>query len=102
MYEKCPIPSLRKVALDKALSKIRMEDENTSFLDLGPVNKVFNMLVVFVVDGGDSKTFQKHLERFPDFMWMSDRGMMMNGTNGSQLWDTAFAIQAIGSGGNNI
>jgi squalene cyclase len=26
---------------------------------------------------------------------MSDRGMMNNGTNGSQLWDTAFFVQAV-------
>jgi lanosterol synthase len=28
-------------------------------------------------------------------MWMSSEGMMMNGTNGSQLWDTAFTVQAL-------
>jgi lanosterol synthase len=27
-------------------------------------------------------------------MWMSSEGMMMNGTNGTQLWDTAFVAQA--------
>ena len=30
---------------------------------------------------------------------MSGEGMMMNGTNGSQLWDTAFAVQASLEGG---
>ena len=79
-----------------------MEDVNTAFLDLGPVNKVFNMLVVFLVDGPDSIPFRKHLERIPDFLWMSKYGMMMNGTNGSQLWDTSFAVQSIAAGGDNI
>jgi lanosterol synthase len=31
-------------------------------------------------------------------MWMSEEGMMMNGTNGSQLWDTAFIVQALAEG----
>ena len=79
-----------------------MEDFNTAFLDLGPVNKVFNMLVVFLVDGPDSISFRKHLDRIPDFLWMSKSGMMMNGTNGSQLWDTAFAVQSIAAGSDNI
>jgi lanosterol synthase len=54
-----------------------------------------NTLVVWLVDGPESLTFKKHLERIPDFMWMSAEGMMMNGTNGSQLWDTAFTVQAL-------
>ena len=28
-------------------------------------------------------------------MWMGRDGMKMNGTNGSQLWDTAFMVQAL-------
>jgi lanosterol synthase len=39
------------------------------------------------------------VERIKDFMWMSEEGMMMNGTNGSQLWDTAFIVQAMAEGG---
>jgi lanosterol synthase len=27
-------------------------------------------------------------------MWMGKEGMMMNGTNGVQLWDTAFTVSA--------
>ena len=54
-----------------------------------------NVLVSWLVDGPSSESFQNHLDRIPDFMWMSKDGMMMNGTNGSQLWDTAFAVQAL-------
>lgn len=54
-----------------------------------------NTLVIWLVDGPKSQTFQNHLDRIPDFMWMSGEGMMMNGTNGSQLWDTAFTVQAL-------
>lgn len=56
------------------------------------------MLIVWIEDGPNSETFKKHVDRIPDFMWMSKEGMMMNGTNGSQLWDTAFAVQAVLAG----
>jgi len=28
-------------------------------------------------------------------MWLGKEGMMMNGTNGVQLWDTAFTVSAV-------
>lgn len=111
----------RDQALKEVLFQIRCEDENTDYLDLGPVNKVMNMLVVWLVDGPESNSFKRHLKRIPDFLWyvqllpfkftavtsgpifiyhrMSKDGMMMNGTNGSQLWDTAFFVQAAFEGG---
>jgi lanosterol synthase len=30
-----------------------------------------------------------------DFLWMKDEGMLVNGTNGVQCWDTAFLIQSV-------
>ncbi|KAJ1535405.1 Lanosterol synthase (Oxidosqualene--lanosterol cyclase), partial [Cladochytrium tenue] len=94
-YEWLPNSILRKPALDEALRQIRYEDINTKYLDIGPVNKVMNQIVVWLVDGPDSKSFQQHVERNNDFLWKGAEGLMMNGTNGSQLWDTAFAIQAV-------
>ncbi|KAI8907346.1 terpenoid cyclases/protein prenyltransferase alpha-alpha toroid [Gorgonomyces haynaldii] len=94
VYEMLPNSFIRKHALAKALEQIRYEDENSDYLDIGPVNKAMNMLIVWIVDGPESESFKRHLARVPDFMWMSQDGMMMNGTNGSQLWDTAFAMQA--------
>ncbi|KAL5037723.1 hypothetical protein BDEG_25741 [Batrachochytrium dendrobatidis JEL423] len=99
IYECLPNGIFRSRALKETLLQIDMEDENTNFLDLGPVNKVMNLLVSFVVHGADSDNFKNHLARIPDFMWMSKEGMMMNGTNGSQLWDTAFAVQAFAESG---
>eukprot|EP00003_Mantamonas_plastica_P021742 TRINITY_DN3566_c0_g1_i3.p1 TRINITY_DN3566_c0_g1~~TRINITY_DN3566_c0_g1_i3.p1 ORF type:complete len:393 (-),score=104.98 TRINITY_DN3566_c0_g1_i3:150-1328(-) len=34
-----------------------------------------------------------------DYLWMAEDGMKMQGYNGSQLWDTAFAVQAISESG---
>lgn len=46
-------------------------------------------------DGKNSDWFKGHMGRIQDYLWISDKGMMMTGTNGSQLWDTAFAAQAL-------
>ncbi|KAI9337932.1 terpenoid cyclases/protein prenyltransferase alpha-alpha toroid [Obelidium mucronatum] len=93
IYERFPF--LRKSALKAALDQIRHEDINTDFLDIGPVNKAMNMLTVWLVDGPDSDNFKRHCSRIDDFLWKTSEGMLMNGTNGSQLWDTSFAVQAM-------
>ncbi|TPX39873.1 hypothetical protein SeLEV6574_g06938 [Synchytrium endobioticum] len=95
LYEKFPLKPLRQAGLAEALRQVRREDENTMYLDLGPVNKVMNVLITWIEDGPQSESFKKHVERLPDFMWMSNEGMLMNGTNGSQLWDAAFIVQAL-------
>ncbi|KAI7870015.1 terpenoid cyclases/protein prenyltransferase alpha-alpha toroid [Spinellus fusiger] len=96
-YYKC-IPTrwnwLRQYALKLTLEQIKIEDENSFYLDIGPVNKVMNWLVVFYHYGKDSYEFKKHVKRNADYMWMRDEGMMMNGTNGTQLWDATFIAQA--------
>ena len=33
--------------------------------------------------------------RVPDYLWIAEDGMKMQGYNGSQLWDTAFCTQAM-------
>lgn len=80
--------------MEETVEQIKMEDENSFFLDIGPVNKVMNWLVVYYHYGKDSREFKLHVARNQDFMWMGPEGMMMNGTNGSQLWDAAFIAQA--------
>lgn len=42
---------------------------------------------------------RRHLPRLHDYLWVAEDGMKMQGYNGSQLWDTAFAAQAIVSSG---
>ncbi|KAI8812728.1 terpenoid cyclases/protein prenyltransferase alpha-alpha toroid [Cladochytrium replicatum] len=98
MYEKyaaSPSQYFRKWALDVSLEQIRGEDEATKYNDIGPVNKAMHMIIVWIVDGPNSKSFQKHLDRNLDFMWMGENGLNCNGTNGSQLWDASFAVQAM-------
>lgn len=49
MYEKLPNTFIRSKALKETLFLIRAEDENTKFLDLGPVHAlqylIFNLLI---------------------------------------------------------
>ncbi|RUS16602.1 terpenoid cyclases/protein prenyltransferase alpha-alpha toroid [Endogone sp. FLAS-F59071] len=97
VYEMIPAAynPLRKYALDVTLDLIRREDENTFYLDLGPVNKALNWLVTYYHYGRESHEFKEHVRRNADFMWLGAEGMMMNGTNGSQLWDVTFIAQAV-------
>jgi squalene/oxidosqualene cyclase-like protein len=59
------------------------------------VNKFLNMLSIWHSKGADSQEFELHSNRVNDYLWLSEDGMKIQGYNGSQLWDTAFSIQAI-------
>ncbi|TKY44490.1 Cycloartenol synthase [Spatholobus suberectus] len=89
-----PGKKLREKAITTALEHIHYEDENTRYICIGPVNKVLNMLCCWVEDP-NSEAFKLHLPRIYDYLWLAEDGMKMQGYNGSQLWDTAFAVQAI-------
>lgn len=78
-----------------AFDLIQREDENTDFANLGPVNAPMNFLACYIVDGEGSYSVKRHRERMHDFLWMKSEGMLMNGTNGTQTWDTSFLIQAV-------
>ena len=78
---------------------IQREDENTDYASLGPVNAVLNTIACFLHDGPHSYSLRRHRERLQDFIWVGPEGMMMNGTNGVQTWDTAFLIQACADAG---
>ncbi|KKA26637.1 hypothetical protein TD95_002643 [Thielaviopsis punctulata] len=78
---------------------IDAEDANTDFADLAPVSAPMNTLVCYIRDGPGSYTVRRHIERLEDCIWVNKEGMFVNGTNGVQCWDTAFAIQAIVAAG---
>jgi lanosterol synthase len=74
---------------------IQYEDANTDWADLAPVNAPMNTLACFIKEGPESFSFQRHLYRLEDYLWMNHEGMLANGTNGVQVWDTAFSIDAV-------
>jgi squalene/oxidosqualene cyclase-like protein len=98
-YEKHHIKSWRKKAMGFMLDYINAEDEHTSYINIGPVNKVLNSLCIYNAYGNSSVQFKKHEERWFDYLWLAEDGMKVNGYNGSQLWDVAFAVQAFTEGG---
>ncbi len=87
--------SLIERAEDWAFDLISREDENTDFANLGPVSAPMNLLACYIHDGADSYSVKRHREAMYDFLWMKNEGMLMNGTNGVQTWDTSFLIQAL-------
>lgn len=88
---------VRKRGLAFCLDYMAAEDLQTNFIDIGPVNKVLNMVSAFHAVGGDLNhtTVANHLARVPDYLWFAEDGLKMKGYNGSQCWDTSFAIQAV-------
>lgn len=56
---------------------------------------MMNLLCRFVVDGPDTEAYRQHAIKRADFMWLGAEGIMMCGTNGSQLWDIGFITQAL-------
>ncbi|XP_019197862.1 PREDICTED: cycloartenol Synthase-like [Ipomoea nil] len=89
-----PGKKLRDNALRTVMEHIHYEDENTRYICIGPVNKILNMLCCWVEDP-NSEAFKLHLPRIYDYIWVAEDGMKMQGYNGSQSWDTSFAVQAI-------
>ena len=54
-----------------------------------------NLIARYHVEGPESEAYKQHDEKCRDFMWLASKGMMMCGTNGSQLWDIGFITQAL-------
>jgi squalene/oxidosqualene cyclase-like protein len=91
------VTPLRERALAETLDHIRHEDETTDHIDIGPVNKLMNMMVVWFEEGPDSAWFSRHASRIGDYLWETHEGVHVNGYNSTALWDTAFAVQAFTS-----
>jgi lanosterol synthase len=87
--------SLIKRAEDWVLELMRMEDENTDYAGLAPVSNPMNFVACYIHDGEGSYSVRAHREALHEYLWMKDEGMLCNGTNGVQVWDTAFITQAI-------
>ena len=94
-YEKIKCSWLTKKATDYILKYLNAEDEQTEYINIGPVNKAINSICIWEAYGKDSEQFKKHVARWYDYLWIAEDGMKMSGYNGSQLWDTAFATRAI-------
>lgn len=94
-YEKIHCSWLRNKALAYIVTYLDAEDQQTQYINIGPVSKAINSICAWHYHGKDSTQFKQHTARWYDYLWLAEDGMKMNGYNGSQLWDTAFATRAI-------
>ncbi|KAL5769101.1 hypothetical protein ACOSQ2_015884 [Xanthoceras sorbifolium] len=88
-----PFTLMREKALEVAIQHVHYEDENSRYLDIGCVEKVLCLIACWVEDP-NSEAYKRHLARLPDYFWIAEDGLKLQ-TFGSQMWDAAFAIQAI-------
>ncbi|KAK3221201.1 hypothetical protein Dsin_008226 [Dipteronia sinensis] len=88
-----PFSMLREKALQVAIEHVHYEDENSRYLCIGCVEKVLCLIASWVEDP-NSEAYKRHLARLPDYFWIAEDGLKLQ-TFGSQMWDAAFAIQAI-------
>ena len=94
LVQRVGVPAAREKAMREVFDHILYEDRVTSFIDIGPVNKVLNAFVHhFDSPGGDS--FRRAFAACDLYLWDGHDGTKMQGYNNSRLWDTAFATQAI-------
>lgn len=74
---------------------IDMQDANTDYAGIAATDAPMNTIICYLRDGPDSVSFNRHLDRLQEFLWMTSDGMLINSTNGSQCWDTALFIHAV-------
>ena len=95
VYEKLPFKPLRKRALAECLHHIQYEDRVTCDIDIGPVNTVLNVFVHLFRGAEGRDDFERGFAAIEPYLWVGHDGVKMQGYNNSELWDTAFAIQAL-------
>ncbi|XP_057761704.1 lupeol synthase-like [Arachis stenosperma] len=91
---KCwPFTKLREKALHSSINYVYYDSENTNYLSFGVVDKVLCMMACWI-DDPNSKAYKHHLARVPDYFWIAEDGLKIQGV-GAQAWNANFAIQAI-------
>ena len=90
---------LHKWANKEVRQLMRREDLNTQYNDIAPVSKAFHTVAVYFCDGPDSPALKIHHQKILPYLWQGSDGMNCGGTNGTQLWDTAFSVIAIAEAG---
>uniref|UniRef100_A0A8C4R4G5 Lanosterol synthase n=1 Tax=Eptatretus burgeri TaxID=7764 RepID=A0A8C4R4G5_EPTBU len=76
-YEKHHSMGLRRHALHELSQHIQADDRFTKCISIGPISKTINMLVRWHEEGFGSPTFQEHVTRIPDYLWIGLDGMKM-------------------------
>lgn len=91
-------PSLRGRAIDAVLDQIMMGEENTDYLDIGPVSKAFN--VVALHRGRPNTALaERAAHGMERYIRDQARGRSMLAYSGSETWDTLYAALAVAESG---
>lgn len=93
------IDNIKRRAEEWSFDLIQREDENTEYANLAPVSAPMNLVACYIHDGPDSYSVERHRDRLADYLWMKNEGMLVNGTNGVQTWDTSWLIQSVHEAG---
>ena len=91
----------RPFLLPKSL-KVRGEAWLSKLIDLQAVNKNYGgiaatdspmaTIIAYFRDGPQSVSFQRYRDKLQQFLWMTNEGMLINSTNGSESCDTSFIL----------
>lgn len=85
-----------KVRGEAWLSKlIDMQAVNTNYGGIAATDSPMATIIAYFRDGPQSVSFQRYRDKLQEFLWMTNEGMLINSTNGSQSWDTSFILQAM-------
>jgi hypothetical protein len=78
LFSMWPFSLLRRAGIKYAIDYIKSEDIQTNWICIGPVNKVLNMLCVWVDNGNTPcESFYRHVARLDDYLWVAEDGMKM-------------------------
>lgn len=99
LFEKCVPSVLRKKALEVIVEHIQYENRVTSGLGVSPVDTVLNTLVHHFRDPGGEE-FAAGMVMLDEYLWETADTTSMQGYSSTQLWDTAFSLQALDAAGS--
>ncbi len=85
---------LRVRATATVYEHICYEDDVTNDIKIGPVNAVLNTWC-HLVEGDTARAARGFAQLQKWYLWQGHDGLKMQGYNSCELWDTAFAAQAI-------
>ncbi|KAH8592117.1 oxidosqualene:lanosterol cyclase [Bisporella sp. PMI_857] len=91
--------SLIKRAEDRVYELMQADDKNTDSIGLSPISNALQLVVCYSHDGENSESVRIHREKILAYFWMKEEGMLCNLCEGTQSWDTAMSIQAVGAAG---
>ncbi|MFH8291966.1 prenyltransferase/squalene oxidase repeat-containing protein [Streptomyces sp. NPDC018059] len=97
VYERAPLPGLRRRALSRCLRRVRHEQEVTGQAGISPVSTLLNVVVLHAA-GAARQEIERALDGVESWRWRDpERGIRYAGAR-SHSWDTAFAVEALLAG----